>query len=87
MEEQIGVKPDEVRLSPAWLGEDRQLGVAVFRASIHPKPDAPRPPVTDWWIIRERSGQYWLYPCLLSTSGDAVRYHQQVRAAQLKRKG
>jgi len=83
--EQIGVEPDGVRLSPAWFGEDKQVGVLVFRASITRKPDAAAPPVTDWWVIREQSGQRWIYPCLLSTAGDTVRYHYQIRTIQMQK--
>lgn len=80
---QTGIQADEVRLSPTWLGEDKRVGVLVFRVSINSKSDAQRPPVSDWWVVREQSGERWLYPCLLSTAGDTVRYHHQIRTVQL----
>ena len=82
---ETGTKPEMVRLSPAWLGEDRRVGVLVFRASISADGAGASAPVCDWWIVQERSGQRWLYPCLISTAGDMVRYHHQIRTVQLKK--
>lgn len=83
--EQTGTGPEEVRLSRTWLGEDSQVGVLVFRVSVKKNSDGQGLPVTDWWVVREQSGERWLYPCLLSTAGDTVRYHHQIRTVQLKK--
>lgn len=83
--EQTGSEPERVVLSRAWFGEDRRAGVLVFHASISRPTDGTPPPVTDWWVVRERSGERWIYPCLLTSAGDAVRYHRQVRTVQVAR--
>ncbi len=86
IEECTGIKPAEVKPSPAWLGEDRQIGVQVFHAIAAQNPDDAEHGVRDWWVVVERSGDRFLYPAMLSTSGDAVKYHRQVRSAEIKSK-
>lgn len=86
IEQTTGIKPTEVKPSPAWLGEDRQIGVQVFHAVAVQNPDEAEHGVRDWWVVVERSGDRFLYPAMLSTAGDSVKYHRQVRSAEMKSK-
>ena len=84
IEQQTGIKPTEVRHAPPWQGEDKRIGVEVFFA--RGRDDSGSQPfgTTDWWIVREKSGERHVYPTMLSTAADAVKYHHQVRKVQLK---
>jgi len=83
--QETGIGSVEVSLALPWPGEDRPVGVRVFRAVTDADAELGKFGVREWWIVVEESGTRSLYPVMLSTAGDAVRYHTQVNTPQAKR--